>query len=377
MILFNFRQKSKETRTPTPSSDDILISPVIDLGKTDAISTKPFVSQPGSLAAAAATQPLIDDDNILLDLGGGGSGPDKTNPQKNATVVADVPILDHHFAAAFSVNPSSAKSGSNPGIDSLLDISGSDNPGPNLLAPNMMKTSSSAEFLPNMAKGPMKQKDPFDFLGLAPTKSGPAPSMADDMVSKMLGDFDMGPNITKQPPKVQQTTNQRPNYNVHMSFNSNSGGNQSNGGIKMGSTTNVPPKMSKSTFEDLLGPSFTPSSGNGHGQGQTGKSIGAMQKAETMKTMTAEEAHVFAWKDGKSRNLRALLCSLHTVIWPNSRWSQCGMHQLVGESDVNRMYKKACLAVHPDKQMGTDNEELSKMIFIELNDAWAEFNNKD
>ena len=38
------------------------------------------------------------------------------------------------------------------------------------------------------------------------------------------------------------------------------------------------------------------------------------------------------------------------------------------------MYKKACLAVHPDKQMGTPNEELSKLIFIELNDAWAEFN---
>ena len=32
-----------------------------------------------------------------------------------------------------------------------------------------------------------------------------------------------------------------------------------------------------------------------------------------------------------------------------------------------------CLAVHPDKQVGTDNEELSKLIFMELNDAWSDF----
>ena len=38
------------------------------------------------------------------------------------------------------------------------------------------------------------------------------------------------------------------------------------------------------------------------------------------------------------------------------------------------MYEKAFLAIHSDKQMGTQNEELSKLIFIELNDAYAEFN---
>ena len=38
-------------------------------------------------------------------------------------------------------------------------------------------------------------------------------------------------------------------------------------------------------------------------------------------------------------------------------------------------YRKACLAVHPDKQMGTENENLSKLIFMELNEAWSEFEN--
>ena len=87
-----------------------------------------------------------------------------------------------------------------------------------------------------------------------------------------------------------------------------------------------------------------------------------MKKAETMKTMTPEEAKVFAWKEGKSRNLRALLCSLHTVIWSGSRWNQCGMHQLVTVNDVGKMYKKAILAVHPDRQMGTPNEEMANWI---------------
>ena len=102
--------------------------------------------------------------------------------------------------------------------------------------------------------------------------------------------------------------------------------------------------------------------------------LGEMKKAETMKTMTSEEVKVYAWKESKTRNLRALLCSLDTVIWPGSRWKQCNMSQLVNENDVGKMYKRACLAVHPDKQMGTQNEELSKLIFIELNDAYAEFN---
>lgn len=55
------------------------------------------------------------------------------------------------------------------------------------------------------------------------------------------------------------------------------------------------------------------------------------------------------WTTHKERNIRALLCSLHTVLWEGTRWSECGMHQLVSPADVKKMYRKACLAVHPDK----------------------------
>ena len=49
------------------------------------------------------------------------------------------------------------------------------------------------------------------------------------------------------------------------------------------------------------------------------------------------------------------------------------MHQLVTENDVNKMYKKAGLAVHPDRQQGTENEELSTLLQSELNMAWKKY----
>ena len=59
------------------------------------------------------------------------------------------------------------------------------------------------------------------------------------------------------------------------------------------------------------------------------------------------------WTEGKQRNIRALLCSLHTVLWEGGsvKWQEVGMHQLVSHADVKKMYRKACLAVHPDKQV--------------------------
>ena len=40
---------------------------------------------------------------------------------------------------------------------------------------------------------------------------------------------------------------------------------------------------------------------------------------------------------------------------------------------VKKFYKRACLSVHPDKHTGTPNESMSKLIFMELNDAMSDF----
>lgn len=43
---------------------------------------------------------------------------------------------------------------------------------------------------------------------------------------------------------------------------------------------------------------------------------------------------------------------MHTILWANeAKWTKCEMHQLVSMSDVKKAYRKACLAVHPDKVM--------------------------
>lgn len=49
------------------------------------------------------------------------------------------------------------------------------------------------------------------------------------------------------------------------------------------------------------------------------------------------------------------------------------MHQLVTFNDVKKMYRKAALAVHPDKLVGSEHEGLAKLVFTELNDGWAKF----
>ena len=134
----------------------------------------------------------------------------------------------------------------------------------------------------------------------------------------------------------------------------------------------VKPKVSSNAFDDLLG-GFAPTSNNAN----QNQSIGAMKKVELVKAMDPDEARIFEWKEGKSRNIRTLLCSLHKIIWAGARWTECGMHQLVSTADVKKMYRKACLAVRPDKQMGSDKENISKLIFTELNDAWAKFQEEE
>ncbi|XP_072940356.1 cyclin-G-associated kinase [Epargyreus clarus] len=131
------------------------------------------------------------------------------------------------------------------------------------------------------------------------------------------------------------------------------------------------PKKSTDVFGDLLG-----SQGYDFAKKDSGpKTMNAMRKEEMVKEMDPEKLKIHEWTEGKKANIRALLCSLHTVVWPDCRWTRCDMSQLVSAADVKRNYRKACLAVHPDKQMGTSNENIAKMIFMELNNAWSDFEN--
>lgn len=160
----------------------------------------------------------------------------------------------------------------------------------------------------------------------------------------------------------------RPNYNV--SFSAMGGASPGGTGAKAQPNMGTRPKVSDANFDDLLS-----------GQGFAGskdkkgpKTIAEMRKEEMAKEMDPEKLKILDWIEGKERNIRALLSTMHTVLWEGeTRWKPVGMADLVTPDQVKKVYRKAVLVVHPDKATGQPYEQYAKMIFMELNDAWSEF----
>ena len=63
----------------------------------------------------------------------------------------------------------------------------------------------------------------------------------------------------------------------------------------------------------------------------------------------AVDARLTTWRAGKENNIRALIASLDTVLWPELGWQKVGIHELVSPSQVKIRYTKAIAKLHPDK----------------------------
>ncbi|KAH9077009.1 hypothetical protein EDB83DRAFT_2347748 [Lactarius deliciosus] len=61
------------------------------------------------------------------------------------------------------------------------------------------------------------------------------------------------------------------------------------------------------------------------------------------------DSRLATWKNGKETNLRALVASLDTVLWPELGWQKVGMAELVTSNQVKIRYTKAIAKLHPDK----------------------------
>ncbi|KPI37999.1 UBA domain-containing protein 7 [Cyphellophora attinorum] len=88
------------------------------------------------------------------------------------------------------------------------------------------------------------------------------------------------------------------------------------------------------------------------------------------------DARIKSWKDGKETNLRALLGSLDTVLWPEANWKKIGMADLVLPGKVKIQYMKGIAKVHPDKiptDATTEQRMISAAVFSALNEAWDKF----
>jgi hypothetical protein len=61
------------------------------------------------------------------------------------------------------------------------------------------------------------------------------------------------------------------------------------------------------------------------------------------------EAKITQWQTSKESNLRALLSSLDSILWPEAGWKKVSMAELVVVNKVKVIYMKAIAKVHPDK----------------------------
>jgi len=84
-----------------------------------------------------------------------------------------------------------------------------------------------------------------------------------------------------------------------------------------------------------------------------------------------------AWSSNKKDNIRALLSTVHTVLWEDSGWTAPSIADMVDPGKVKKWYMKANLVVHPDKvkQKGGTLEQVATadMIFDILKGAWGKF----
>jgi tetratricopeptide (TPR) repeat protein len=107
----------------------------------------------------------------------------------------------------------------------------------------------------------------------------------------------------------------------------------------------------KSALHDLVGdPAQNPKS--------TAEAVTRLRAANAAADRADEErlvltdsvdAKIAAWKGGKQDNLRALLGSLDSILWPEAGWKKINMSELVLPNKVKIHYMKGIAKVHPDK----------------------------
>lgn len=77
----------------------------------------------------------------------------------------------------------------------------------------------------------------------------------------------------------------------------------------------------------------------------------AAERADEEKFALTEsvDTRLATWRNGKQDNLRALLGSLDSVLWPEAGWKKVGLAELVLPNKVKIQYMKGIGKVHPDK----------------------------
>ncbi|OQR90216.1 hypothetical protein THRCLA_09406 [Thraustotheca clavata] len=83
----------------------------------------------------------------------------------------------------------------------------------------------------------------------------------------------------------------------------------------------------------------------------------------------------WAEDNGRKKNIRTLISTMHQIMWADSKWAEVNMGKLLTPNDVKKQYRRAIMVVHPDKAGGRTPEQLviSERVFDAINSAWDEF----
>ncbi|ETS65139.1 hypothetical protein PaG_00197 [Moesziomyces aphidis] len=99
----------------------------------------------------------------------------------------------------------------------------------------------------------------------------------------------------------------------------------------------------------------------------------AVEESEKFALKDAVDAKIDAWKRGKETNLRALLSSLDTIVWPELGWKPIALHQVLDAAGLKKNYTRAIARLHPDKIQSsatTEHKMIAAAAFHALNEAW-------
>ncbi|PWY90780.1 hypothetical protein BO70DRAFT_358241, partial [Aspergillus heteromorphus CBS 117.55] len=139
----------------------------------------------------------------------------------------------------------------------------------------------------------------------------------------------------------------------------------------------APAPKKVSALDDLQGRS-TPAGTSFEAVTRLREANQAAERADEEKFALSEsvDARLAAWKNGKQDNLRALLGSLDTVLWPESGWKKVNMSELIMPNKVKIQYMKGIAKVHPDKistDATTEQRMIAGAVFGVLNESWDKF----
>lgn len=101
----------------------------------------------------------------------------------------------------------------------------------------------------------------------------------------------------------------------------------------------------------------------------------AENEEDTVRLKFESKIKVWSEEYGKKKQLRALLSTLHTILWDGAKWKPITIADVMTAPKCKKFYHKATLVVHPDKthHLNAEQRFLAKRIFDALSQAKTQF----